>query len=339
VAPGEAADIWLNITNTGNTDEAVGLGRFQIPPGWFGWFEGPGRWILGDSHNFSIKARSIAAFHAFIAAPYDALCGDYHFPGIIEDGAGESHPIILSVHVEEVHSLELNCSCPKQAGSPGETVLFPLTVTNLGNGPDSVRVESSDMPAGWHQPYFLFENETEIGWLDLNASQHMGLMACVRVPASTPLDVVNLTVTAISRGGFSASVPLSVLIEKADLVIAHVRFSPPVLHAGKRCSVNVTVANTGNVAAENVTVAFYYGIDFELTESPETVAPNGYSRSNGPPQKGRTYSDSPSTRTGPCTSRTRRTTRRRSFARPSMMPSRSSRRTPGQPSPWRPSSS
>jgi uncharacterized membrane protein len=263
--PGGTADLWPNITNTGNTDEAIWLGQFEMPAGWSLWFELPDGRILGDNDSFSLGAGRTAGSIAVIASPFDALSGDYHFPGVVNDGAGGFYQIVLSVHVNQVHFLELNATSPERTGSPGKAAYFPLTVINLGNGPEALQLECSAMPAGWYRPLFRCENDTLGSSLDLNASGSVRMTACVLVPVKTPLDVVHFNVTASSCSGISASVFLTVRIEKADLVITHVSFSSSVLQAGKRVTVNVTVGNRGGAAAEYVTTAFFCDGDVQMT--------------------------------------------------------------------------
>jgi uncharacterized membrane protein len=138
-------------------------------------------------------------------------------------------------------------------------VYFPLAVLNLGNGPEQLQMVSSALPEGWHAPFFLIEDDILDGWQDINSSQSLCMTLGVRMPDFTPLDTVAFNVSAMYRSGCCASLSLSIYIEKADLVIIDFGFSPPVLKAGKRVNVNVTVANNGSADAGGFRVAFLAG--------------------------------------------------------------------------------
>jgi uncharacterized membrane protein len=257
--PGGMAYTALNITSAGNTNENVTIGLFEMPAGWSVWFELPDETLLGENDSFFLGARLTARINAVITSPVDALAGTYRFSGIVHDGAGGSYPVSLAVQVDQRHMLEMNSTSPGQSGSPGRTVYFPLTVINLGNGPEQLQMVSSAMPVEWHAPFFLIENDILDGWQDINASQSLCMTVGVRVPDFTPLDTVGFNVSAMYRSGCCASLSLSISIQKADLVIIDFGFSPPVLKAGKRVNVNVTVANNGSVDAGGFRVAFLAG--------------------------------------------------------------------------------
>jgi hypothetical protein len=266
--PGGMTDCWFNITNTGNIDDDFRLGLFALPAGWSILFDLPDGRIIGETDRFTLHAHHAIVSHAVIASAFDAPAGDYHLSGDIQDGAGLSYPLELRIRVNLVHGLYLNATILKQSGSPGKAVAFPLTAINLGNGPEVVQLESSAVPAGWCQPLFRDEHGKEDGRLDLNGPQSVRMMAIVLIPAITPLGGVDFTVTASSLSGYSASVYLSVRIDKAELVITYVKIPSSGLHVGRPVTLDVTVVNRGIIGAGNVTVAFHGGGgDVRLTQN------------------------------------------------------------------------
>ena len=119
----------------------------------------------------------------------------------------------LSVIVGQVAGVDLDP--PRfSVGDPGNTIVFPHTLTNLGNGADSFAV-SVTSPAGWPVTVYLDVNGDGIldsgdsplsGPLPLTLGETQALLVVVQVPALATIRGTTDTLAVVATSQYNGSV-------------------------------------------------------------------------------------------------------------------------------------
>lgn len=275
VEAGWSAAYWLVIANNGNIVEEVRPGPFEVPPGWYIWFQGQDGRLLADNDPLRIDMQGTENVSVVVTIGFGSLAGTYRIKGAMLDKAGNPYPVELVTNVAQVYDIELNASPPMQISPPGKTVSFTLVASNWGNGRDLVALGAAGLPPEWMPAAFYDGDKAFNGRLGINAS-HKGIVTVrVKVPAITSLHSANFSVTARSAGGLSRTVQLAIEITRADLAIRNVELSTPAISAGKAVIVKVTVKNLGTAVAENVTLGHHRDRVMQPVLELGTILPGG----------------------------------------------------------------
>jgi hypothetical protein len=210
-----------------------------------------------DGHGaLSMEVGGSDSIIATVHVPAGALAGWYPISGTLVDDAGRMTPVVLNAAVEMVFSLAIESPAPAQNGTLGEKLLFSLTITNLGNGNDTIGFMWAGLPKDWPGPEFVLPGGQQGGGIRLGPSERANVTVEFRIPTVTPVDNATIIIYAGSNGGIGFGTNLSIHVQKADLVITRVEPASRNFRAGVPVLVNVTVANRGEVAAAGVELEY-----------------------------------------------------------------------------------
>jgi subtilisin family serine protease len=132
--PGIEVSYNINITNNGNIDDRFLLGREEPPAGWSARLE----------HTFlSLLAGRGATVRLFVGIPAGAPADTYARVNVSVWSQGNStYRVELSTqtYVLPVRAVGVALESRQLGAVPGGFALFNFTLTNLGNGPDTLKV-------------------------------------------------------------------------------------------------------------------------------------------------------------------------------------------------------
>jgi hypothetical protein len=196
--PGTTVTYMLTLENTGNiadtfTVEATGVWATNLPVSSFDL--GP-----GETVDFVVE----------VTVPAGAMAGDSDVTtvtatSVFDDSVSDSSA--LTTTANQVYGIELTPATAGLTGAPGDVVTYTLTLTNVGNGEDTVTLALAGN---------LWDTELPVASFTLAAGASVEVTVLVTIPADAvdgATDVV--TVTATSEGGPTAS---SVLTTTAEIV-------------------------------------------------------------------------------------------------------------------------
>jgi hypothetical protein len=255
--PGGFARFSIDIVNRANHRVEVHPGDFNLPQEWnisFSLLDGS---LLDGNRTLSLEVGGSASIIASVRVPAGALAGWYPIAGTLVDGAGQVTPVMLNAAVEQLFSLVIEAPAPAQSGALGEKLLFPLVVTNLGNGDDMIGFNWVDLPLDWPQPELVFPDGQPGPDITLGPSESANVTVGLRIPAATPVNSATIALYAESWGGIGFGTNLTIHVRKADLVITKVEPASRDLRAGAPVQVNVTVANRGEASAGTVVLEYF----------------------------------------------------------------------------------
>ncbi len=196
--PGQEGTFTASLTNDGNSDWSVSMGRTGERAGWVS-FDGPSSGVLPYGDGSGTKTFDL------IVMPDDS------------ENAGSSNSITIqakdgnTVKCSEVISIVLGQSFGAQLSlttsslgpiEPGENKTSSLTVTNTGNGQDNLRISVSTPPSGWGV-------QLDQSTVTVNSRHGSGKSVNVQYAVSVPLNAlatesIELTFSVLPAGGGAA---------------------------------------------------------------------------------------------------------------------------------------
>lgn len=155
VAPGARTTYEATVTNTAdrtvtidNTGEPGDLRVTGLPPGWTAELRKAGARLTG---TFTLDAGESADIAVRVRAPEDALTqssAGWRLEAGTEEVAGTA-VAALQTHVATSFGLSLEVDGSERAVEAGSTASYRLTVTNTGNGVDTVTLDAEAAPSTW----------------------------------------------------------------------------------------------------------------------------------------------------------------------------------------------
>jgi uncharacterized membrane protein len=197
VDPNGTVDFTLMIMNNGNKDVIkVRLSPEGVQPGW------TVRCPEGDLPVFQgqTDSRTIR-----ITAPGSARAGSklvLEIEGIV---VGTQYRDVAPLTVIVNHVYDLDASVLEKEGvkaDPGSSVHFNVQISNLGNGEDTVRPESYEIPLGWNVTFFDREGFQKYE-IDLDFEENVFLLGRIKVPQDTRTGQYTIGINISGEGCFS----------------------------------------------------------------------------------------------------------------------------------------
>lgn len=132
--PGEDVSFDINLTNTGNSRDLFTLVRQEPPAGWSARL---------DRSFMDLLPGRVGTVKLIVTIPADALAGTTVPINVTMTSSGNAtftFTVSTQTFVEDLHGLTVQLQ-PRQATAvPGGEASFNFTLRNLGNGPDTFRV-------------------------------------------------------------------------------------------------------------------------------------------------------------------------------------------------------
>ena len=152
VEPGSSETVSVQITNLGNGMETLSVGATGLPPGWQISFS-QNSVTVGSVHSGNNRQ----TINAEVFVPEDASAEDETVITFTVGRGGGTTPYDtkdLTVSVAARHDLTTSILSTQQTGRSGQTVQFPIDVTNSGNIRDTFKLLTCDPgdQTGCNQP-------------------------------------------------------------------------------------------------------------------------------------------------------------------------------------------
>ncbi|MEM2976172.1 MAG: hypothetical protein QXW06_00755 [Thermoplasmata archaeon] len=255
VEAGESAIFQLRLANRGNVEEEVRLVA-----------EGPEGWGAAlDASALLLPQGAQRIFNLTVTPPSSALGGEEGkvtvlalLPGAPEASARED----TYARIRQRFGVELGCLEPERGVDPGSVAVFPVSITNLGNGHDDVSIYLSG-----GCPWRVDLDPTHI-YLPYRSSAVVTVVTHAP-PLSKANESITISLLAASVRDPDArdSLSLKAVVRRVSRISLNI--SPPVLHAdpGTLVEFRVDALNTGN-APERVRLSASPGASLSVEEAP-----------------------------------------------------------------------
>lgn len=236
IPPNGTAVYPYRLTNTGNVPWTFEVTTLGTPAGWSA-NAAPASLPLGEAAN--------GTFELSVHAAADAMAGDAAVVevSVLATGRPGEKRDSTATTVIQVFGAALAADRATATIRPGGPAGFVLTVTNTGNGPDRIAVDSGLLPTGW-------SSDLDVAAFDLgrggSAEAHLEVTAPATALAG---DQANLTITATAGGsppGQSATLPLTVTVVRIRGINMTVVPVTAVTGPGGAFLVDVQLENRGN---------------------------------------------------------------------------------------------
>jgi len=253
VNPGNTATYEVTVANNGNGVEDLKLQESKLPVGWTVKYTSAGTSI----EDLLINPGKQGTYLLEIQVPQSELAGVYDVVSKLADDRGNSYEVAVTTVVNQIYAIDVTTTLSKQLGSPGRVVFFTIIVRNPGNGPDTITLDATGLPTDWKYEFIYNNQVTNSVSLDARKQDKVSLL--LTIPYTTAAAELPFTVVGTSSVGMQDDVSLVIDVEKPNLSIEKVTYSPSTLVVKKAVSIEVQVRNTGKVDCENVTIRFYDG--------------------------------------------------------------------------------
>lgn len=148
VNPGAEGTLTATLTNTGNSDWSVTMGKSATPASRSSWvaYDGASSGLLPYDDGEGTRA-----FDLKVSPDDSVTAGSETVINILgKDGNAVKCSKELRVKVGQSYGASISASQSLLSNiEPGSNGTTTLTVTNDGNGPDNLRISSSSAPSGW----------------------------------------------------------------------------------------------------------------------------------------------------------------------------------------------
>lgn len=257
VRPGETATCDLMIRNDGNADEKFRPELPGAPKNLEAFLKWPNGTIVGPSEWVYLEPGSHFTWLVVFSAGPGCVAGDDPLNAQIRFVDNSTLPFELKVRILRIYGLELRAAEPRQTRAPGGRAVFNVVCENTGNGPENVRFSVSGLPAGWQTPLITVRDDDPEGRMTLNPFGQVRFAFELAIPPTAACGTVEPGLTAYSHDASSDPIRLFIDVRLPNLVISKVQYSPHMLRLNRETTITVTVRNTGDIAAENITVRFF----------------------------------------------------------------------------------
>lgn len=254
---GEPASFIIDVKNIGFETLSYyppGSDELSLPEGWTG--------VIDSNENpIQLSSGASASFVLNISAPKNA--GVQEIARIEVKGRTSSLnstilPVELTVTVEHIHNLELKADSYVQVLSPFEEVSYSASVTNSGNGPESLSIEVyvPDYASAWN----VHATESTL-ILPVGTQYSFNINFTPDKNAVNDEYIFELEITVLEYGVEVQYEKFQTIVEiryVPDLSVetSDITFSDNFLQPSQGTMINVTVHNIGIIPAKNVSVDF-----------------------------------------------------------------------------------
>ncbi|MEW5759200.1 MAG: winged helix-turn-helix transcriptional regulator [Candidatus Thermoplasmatota archaeon] len=238
--PGDKGIYKIIINNNGNVRNLINLNFSKIPLDWYGEFSLSGKSIS----EVYVEPRSFVSVTLFIHTSASALAGSYDIYIKLFDFANNYQYIQVKAFIKEFFRVVLYSPKPNQE-TAGATVVFPLSIKNLGNCNDTIRLSSDE--------------KIEFRDLDFKPKAQVTLAPdeTVNINVIVPVtdDEKEITVKAISRCGIFEKIKFFLKAILPDIEILSVSYSKDV-RPGEKMNIFVHLRNNGQSPTWNNGIRF-----------------------------------------------------------------------------------
>ncbi|NIS20997.1 MAG: hypothetical protein GWN18_13610, partial [Thermoplasmata archaeon] len=222
---GDEATVEMDVTNEGNTLQVLALGTALVPPGWMVTFEMDGAAV----QDLALQARETRTVDVVISTPHDARAGvspQIHI--VLTDSEGRSQTLPFQVRIHHKYAVDISAPVHEGAGSPGGTIVYDLSVENMGNGVDTFTLDHGPLPGTGWSAVFTTTDGNIIDQVTLEVGETRNVRFSVNVPARVnAVGPMDLMVSATSTSAEKDEVKLSLSVDLPDLKIVSVTYDPP----------------------------------------------------------------------------------------------------------------
>ncbi|MEM2976531.1 MAG: CARDB domain-containing protein [Thermoplasmata archaeon] len=148
VDPGNSTTYTLSVSNYGNVAGTVII-ILEI-------VSGAGDWIASlDTNAVGVAGGETKQVVLTIVAPPDAVAGSRLVVRVngFNPEKTVSADCVTTTIVKQVHNIRVASAPEMVAIYPGEKTTYQVTISNLGNGAEEVRLGASELPVGWSLTY------------------------------------------------------------------------------------------------------------------------------------------------------------------------------------------
>ena len=228
-SPGAILSYEVTIVNSGNVGDTYALSASDDA----GWVP-----TLSQG-SLTLPAGGSGTVSLTVPVPVDALGCTRDNVTVIAVGTGVENSATCVAHAAVARGVDVSISPSSQSAPPGATLSYEVTVTNLGNAPDTFSLSASDVlgwPLGLSQPS-----------LSLPAFGSGSVSLTVTVPPGTPAgtsDTITVLATGTGASDFATCQATASTVRGVSVSISpgYDSASP-----GSTLAYTVTVTNLGNV--------------------------------------------------------------------------------------------
>lgn len=259
VDPDDEGSLSATLTNTGNSDWTVTMGKTGSRSGWVS-FDGASSGILPYGDGSGTKS-----FDLTVTPDDSVTAGDESVIQILaKDGNTMKCSKELRVIVGQSFGASLSLSTTMLSNvEPGSNGTATLTVTNQGNGMDNLRVSSSAPPSGWSIQ--VDSTTVSVGSKHgSDKSENVGIV--VNVPSNAlATEQIEIAFSVLPAGGgvAYAEVTLTVTVKEIHGIEAQATALEQTGRSGSLVKFPITIQNTGNTQDN------YRCIEQDQTASPD----------------------------------------------------------------------
>ena len=252
VKPGDSLSIPVSIDNLTGSAADVAVSVVSLPEGWDGYLQGGSYEV---SEVYAGNGEASAELTLRLTVPKELSEGTYEVAVEASAGAASDRlSISLNASENQAGNGSFTSEYPLQEGASGTDFSFSTTLINNDLKTQTYSL-SANAPAGWNVSFKPSGESTSVAGIDVESGASQGLTVDVTTPDQVEAGEYTVSVSAVSADE-TLSQDLTVKITGTyglALSTPDGRLSFDA-HANQESDVTLTVANTGNVDLENVSV-------------------------------------------------------------------------------------
>lgn len=246
VNPGAEGTLTATLTNTGNSDWSVTMGKSATPASRSSWvtYDGASSGLLPYADGEGTRA-----FDLKVSPDDSVTAGSETVINILgKDGNAVKCSKELRVKVGQSYGASISVSQSLLSNiEPGSNGTTTLTVTNDGNGPDNLRISSSSAPSGW--AVRLDATTVSVGSKH-GSEKSSDVSVTIDVPINAlATEEIDLTFSVLPSSGGAAydEVVLRVTVKAVHGMQADAPATDQTGRSGSEVRFPITIENLGNV--------------------------------------------------------------------------------------------
>jgi uncharacterized membrane protein len=254
VYPGGEATYHVEIENKGNGEDRIDLYTEGTKPGWLVTFE----YQDLEVNKIIVSPMLSKTLTVVVTTPYDAEAGTFDIKVVLRDSGGNDYEVMVTTKVIQIYEIDLTSSGVHQKGTPGGVLIYPMTLENLGNGPDIIDVDMTSIPEGWTYS-FKDLNGVQIEQLEVSYGEKLDFKLNVWVGDShqETEETLSIKVQSVYDIAQQDQLQLTAEIRMPDLRIQSVEYNPQNMRENKVVQIRVQLQNVGTGGADDIVVEFY----------------------------------------------------------------------------------
>jgi uncharacterized membrane protein len=211
VDPGNSTYFTLRVSNFGNMAGTVII-ILEI-------VSGTGDWITSlDTNAVGIAGGETKQVVLTVVAPSNAVAGTRLVVRVQGFDAEKrySADCMVTTIVKQVHNIRVAAAPEMVALFPAEKATFQVTISNIGNGAEEVKLGASELPVGWDLTYERSDGSilTDIEPLYLEPGSALGLNAVVQTAVGSLAQVYNIKGRILDNDGNVYAIDLGITINQ-----------------------------------------------------------------------------------------------------------------------------